>query len=84
MIVHFDPKPQKFNKLTTILTIECFIDTNQAGRVFFVVLEGFIDCYKMYLYLEQKYTNSFLRPNSISRHKLFLSCDGRVVKYSLY
>lgn len=84
MIVHFDPKHQKFNKLTTILTIECFLDTYQVGRVFFVVFEGSINCHKVYLYLEQKFINSFLLPNNIFRHKLFLSCDRRIVKYSLY
>ena len=75
MIVHFDPKHQKFNKLTTILSLECFIDTNQDGRVFIVVFEESIDCYKMYLHLEQKYINSFLLSNSIYRHELFLLCD---------
>jgi len=54
MMVHFDPKLQKFNKLTTIIPIECFIDTNQGGRVFIVVFEESIDCYKMYLHLEHK------------------------------
>ena len=54
MMVHFDPKHQKFNKLTTIIPIECFIDTNQGGRVFIVVFEESIDCYKMYLHLEHK------------------------------
>lgn len=42
MIVHFDPKLGKFNRFTTILGIECFIDKNQDGRVFFVVFEGLL------------------------------------------
>ena len=46
--------------------------TNQPGKVFFVVLEEFIDCFEKYLYLEQKYMNPFLQPNSISTNKLFL------------